>query len=114
MVHFDGLWYADKLFLKVCALFLFEFELKSIELLCVFLTTGALGVMYNEGLGIKQDLNSAFICLKDAASRGNIYAMGHLVAYYYQRKLFAKSVELAAQYVSCLASILSTVLSVSV
>lgn len=50
-----------------------------------------------EGLGVKQNLNSAFICLRDAASRGNVFAMGNLVAYYYMRKLFAKAVELAAQ-----------------
>jgi len=55
--------------------------------------------MYLEGLGVKKNLDKAFICLKDAASRGNVYAMGHLAAYYYQCKLYTKAMELAAQYV---------------
>lgn len=55
--------------------------------------------MYREGLGVAKNLDKAFICLKDAASRGNVYAMGHLTAYYYQCKLYTKAVELAAQYV---------------
>jgi TPR repeat protein len=62
---------------------------------------GALGVMFLEGLGVKQDFDKAFICLKDATSRGNIYAMGHLVAYYYKHKLYTKAVELAARVSQC-------------
>jgi len=58
---------------------------------------GALGVMYLEGLGVKKDYDKAFICLKDASSRGNVYAMAQLVSYYYQRKLYTKTVELAAR-----------------
>jgi TPR repeat protein len=53
--------------------------------------------MYQNGLGCKKDMNSAFICLREAAERGNVYAMGHLVAYYYKRKLYTKTVELAAR-----------------
>ena len=59
--------------------------------------TGALGVMYQNGLGCKQNMESAFICLRHAADRGNVYAQGNLVAYYYKRKLYTKTVELAAR-----------------
>ena len=58
---------------------------------------GALGVMYLHGLGTKKDINSAFICLREAADRGNIYAMGNLAAYYYRRKLYGRAVQLAAR-----------------
>jgi TPR repeat protein len=61
--------------------------------------------MYLEGLGIRKDLDSAFVCLRDASDRGNVYAMGHLVAYYYQRKLFTKAVELASLYVWFLSTV---------
>ena len=63
---------------------------------CFF--SGALGVMYLEGLGVEKNLDKAYVCLKDAASRGNVYAMGHLVAYYYRCKLYTKAMELAARY----------------
>jgi len=53
--------------------------------------------MFLEGLGVKKSLHNAFICLKDAASRGNVYAMGHLTAYYYCCRLYTKAVELAAR-----------------
>jgi len=58
---------------------------------------GALGVMYLFGLGTKKDPDSAFICLREAASRGNVYAMGNLITYYYRRKLYTKTSELAAR-----------------
>merc|ERR1712002_252322 len=58
---------------------------------------GALGVMYLYGLGTKRDLDAAAICLKEAAERGNVYAMANLAAYYYQRKLYSKSVELSSR-----------------
>jgi len=64
-----------------------------------FYILGALGVMYLQGLGVEKNLDKAFICLKDAASRGNVYAMGHLTAYYYQCKLYTKAVELGARCV---------------
>jgi len=51
-----------------------------------------------EGLGVKKSLDNAFLCLKDAVSRGNVYAMGHLVAYYYHCKLYVTAAELAARY----------------
>jgi TPR repeat protein len=60
-------------------------------------STGALGVMYLEGLGVKQDLSAALICLREAASRGNVYAMGNLVTHYYKSKLYTKCMELAAR-----------------
>lgn len=55
---------------------------------------GALGVMYMFGLGIGKNIESAFECLKEAADRGNVYAMGNLVALYYERKLFTKASDL--------------------
>ena len=60
-------------------------------------SAGALGVMYLNGLGCRKDPESAFVCLRGAAERGNVYAMGHLVAYYYKRKLYTKTVDLAAR-----------------
>ena len=53
--------------------------------------------MFLEGLGVKRNLENAFICLKDAASRGNVYAMGQLTAYYYRCRLYTSAVELAAR-----------------
>ncbi|XP_064631232.1 LRP2-binding protein-like isoform X2 [Lineus longissimus] len=58
---------------------------------------GALGVMYLSGLGVKKDLDSAFECLKEASERGNVYAMGHLTMYYYNKKLFTKAAELSSR-----------------
>lgn len=58
---------------------------------------GALGVMYEYGIGIKRNSDSAYTCLKGASDRGNVYAMGHLVAHYYRRKLFTKAAELASR-----------------
>ncbi|OWF38358.1 LRP2-binding protein-like [Mizuhopecten yessoensis] len=58
---------------------------------------GALGIMYEHGIGVKVDLDAANACLKEAAERGNVYAMGHLVAQYYRRKLFTKASDLAAR-----------------
>lgn len=55
---------------------------------------GALGVMYMFGLGVNKNVESAFECLKEASDRGNVYAMGNLVALYYQRKLFTKASDL--------------------
>lgn len=57
--------------------------------------------MYLNGLGVKQDAGAAFICLREAASRGNVYAMGNLVSHYYKRKLYTKGMELAARLVEC-------------
>lgn len=54
--------------------------------------------MYLHGQGIRKDMESALYCLKAAAERGNVYAQGHLVAYYYQTKLYSKAVALAKRY----------------
>ncbi|XP_067838704.1 LRP2-binding protein [Heptranchias perlo] len=62
---------------------------------------GVLGLLYLTGQGIQKDVQSAWECLKAASSRGNVYAQGHLVAYFYSRKLYNSAVELAqrvAQY----------------
>ncbi|XP_072904247.1 LRP2-binding protein [Hemitrygon akajei] len=62
---------------------------------------GALGLMYLTGQGIRKDVQSACECLKEASSRGNVYAQGHLAAYLYSRKMYNSAAELAcrvAQY----------------
>ncbi|XP_033633027.1 LRP2-binding protein-like [Asterias rubens] len=58
---------------------------------------GALGVMYETGQGCSKNTDSAFECLKEASERGNVYAMGNLVAHYYGKKLYTKAAELAAR-----------------
>ncbi|XP_049628352.1 LRP2-binding protein [Suncus etruscus] len=52
----------------------------------------ALGLMYFYGEGIGQDTEFALQCLKEAAERGNVYAQGILVEYYYKMKFFTKCV----------------------
>lgn len=58
---------------------------------------GALGVMYEYGIGKRRNTDSAYECLKGAADRGNVYAMGNLVAHYYRRKLYTKAADLASR-----------------
>ncbi|XP_063046183.1 LRP2-binding protein [Engraulis encrasicolus] len=60
---------------------------------------GALGIMYLHGKGISKSMESAIYCLKGAAERGNVYAQGHLVACYYQSKVYAKAVALAQKII---------------
>ncbi|XP_005095624.1 LRP2-binding protein [Aplysia californica] len=55
---------------------------------------GALGVMYMFGLGVRKDNDAAYICLKEASERGNVYAMGNLVALFYKSKLYTKACDL--------------------
>ena len=54
--------------------------------------------MYETGQGCSKNTDSAFECLKEASERGNVYAMGNLVAHYYGKKLYTKAAELAARY----------------
>ncbi|XP_075005355.1 LRP2-binding protein isoform X2 [Calonectris borealis] len=56
---------------------------------------GALGVMYLCGHGICQNTKAALECLREAAERGNIYAQGHLVEYYYNRKFYSTAAAVA-------------------
>ncbi|XP_044311175.1 LRP2-binding protein isoform X2 [Varanus komodoensis] len=56
---------------------------------------GILGLMYLYGHGIHQNLKAALECLNQASDRGNVYAKGHLVEYYYRRKFFTKAAEFA-------------------
>ncbi|XP_015132049.2 LRP2-binding protein isoform X2 [Gallus gallus] len=56
---------------------------------------GALGVMYLYGQGVRRNTKASLECLKAAAERGNIYAQGHLVEYYYNRKFFSTAVAIA-------------------
>ncbi|XP_045444916.1 LRP2-binding protein isoform X2 [Pipistrellus kuhlii] len=53
---------------------------------------GALGLMYLYGHGIPQDTEAALHCLREASERGNVYAQGNLVEYYYNMKFFTKCV----------------------
>ena len=53
--------------------------------------------MYEYGIGVRQNIDSAYVCLKGAADRGNVYAMGNLVANYYRRKLYTKAADLASR-----------------
>ncbi|XP_042557224.1 LRP2-binding protein [Dipodomys spectabilis] len=53
---------------------------------------GALGLMYFYGQGIPQNTEVALNCLREAAERGNVYAQGILVEYYYKMKFFTKCV----------------------
>ncbi|XP_072480262.1 LRP2-binding protein isoform X2 [Notamacropus eugenii] len=53
---------------------------------------GALGLMYFYGQGVRQDTDAALQCLRQAADRGNVYAQGNLVEYYYKMKFFTKCV----------------------
>ncbi|XP_035413839.1 LRP2-binding protein [Cygnus atratus] len=56
---------------------------------------GVLGVMYLYGQGICQNTKAALECLRGAAERGNIYAQGHLVEYYYNRKFYSTAAAIA-------------------
>ena len=57
--------------------------------------SGALGVMYEYGIGVRRDGEAAFKCLKEAAARGNVYAQGNLAVHYYRRKLLNKAADVA-------------------
>ncbi|XP_039251248.2 LRP2-binding protein-like [Styela clava] len=61
---------------------------------------GILGVMYAEGLGIAKNEKNALECLKEASQRGNVYAQGRLVQFYYEKKLFTKACDLARRVVA--------------
>ena len=65
-----------------------------------FLPSAALGILYLHGLGVKKDTKSSFLCLKGAAERGNIYAIGQLSLFYYKLKLFNNAVDFAQRFVS--------------
>ncbi|NWI11358.1 LR2BP protein, partial [Crypturellus soui] len=56
---------------------------------------GALGVMYLHGQGARQNTEAGLECLKKAAERGNVYAQGHLVEYYYNRKFYSTAISVA-------------------
>ena len=56
---------------------------------------GALGVMFEYGIGVERDVEAAFKCLKEAAARGNIYAQGNLAVHYFRRKLLNKAADVA-------------------
>lgn len=55
----------------------------------------ALGMMYEHGMGISKSEEHAFKCLKSAALRGSVYAMGNLALKYYQYKLYRNAFEIA-------------------
>ena len=64
-----------------------------------FLSTAALGILYLHGLGVNKDTKSSFQCLKNAAERGNIYAIGQLSFFYYKMKLYNNAVDFAQRFV---------------
>lgn len=61
----------------------------------LFSFSGALGVMFEYGIGVRRDGEAAFKCLKEAAARGNVYAQGNLAVHYYRRKLLNKAADVA-------------------
>jgi TPR repeat protein len=60
---------------------------------------GALGVMYEHGLGTTSDKKEAFQLLKEACDRGSVYAIASLVAHYFNRRLYTKAVQTAIRVV---------------
>ena len=54
--------------------------------------------MYEHGIGVEKNRDSAYVCLKESSDRGNVYAMGNLVGHYYMRKLYTKAADLASRY----------------
>ena len=64
----------------------------------IFLLIGALGVMFEYGIGVRRDGEAAFKCLKEAAARGNVYAQGNLAVHYFRRKLLNKAADVAKRY----------------
>ena len=63
-----------------------------------YLVVGALGVMFEYGIGVRPDRQAAFNCLKEAAARGNVYAQGNLAVLYFRRKLLNKAADVARRY----------------
>ena len=63
-----------------------------------YLVVGALGVMFEYGIGVRPDRQAAFECLKEAAARGNVYAQGNLAVLYFRRKLLNKAADVAKRY----------------
>ncbi|XP_062514416.1 LRP2-binding protein-like [Corticium candelabrum] len=61
---------------------------------------GALGVMYEHGVGTRVDTKMALRCLKDASDRGSVYATASLVAHYFNRRLYTKAVQFALTVVT--------------
>ena len=55
--------------------------------------------MLLEGIGVKADHQKAFHHLKEASERGNVFAMGNLIALFYRNKMYTSAVELAIKYV---------------
>ncbi|KFP76600.1 LRP2-binding protein, partial [Acanthisitta chloris] len=55
---------------------------------------GVLGIMHLYGQGTRQNTKAALECLRKAAERGNSYARGHLVEYYYTGKFYSMAAAL--------------------
>ena len=60
---------------------------------------GALGVIYEHGIGVKKNLETSFKCFKSAAEKGNVYAMGNLAVMYYRNKMFNNASDVARRLV---------------
>ena len=67
-------------------------------MILLYLIVGALGVMFEYGIGVRPDRQAAFKCLKEAAARGNVYAQGNLAVLYFRRKLLNKAADVAKRY----------------
>lgn len=53
--------------------------------------------MYEYGIGVKQDVDNVYVCLKEVSDRGNVYVMGNFVVNYYRRKFYIKVVDLVVR-----------------
>ena len=80
----------------------YHIQITTIDIIYLFIylfvfsyISGALGVMFEYGIGVKKNSRSAFKCLKESAMRGNVYAQGNLAVHYYKRKLFNKAADVA-------------------
>lgn len=71
--------------------------------LCLWFSfIGALGVMFQYGIGVKCDVQAAFECLKEASAKGNVYAQGNLAMHYYHQKLYNQACQIAKRYTLCI------------
>ena len=84
--NFTVLWFKSLLLIVLSTVILF------------YLVVGALGVMFEYGIGVRPDRQAAFNCLKEAAARGNVYAQGNLAVLYFRRKLLNKAADVAKRY----------------
>lgn len=66
--------------------------------------------MFEYGIGVQHNIQSAFECLKGASIRGNVYAQGNLAVHYYRRKLFNKAADVSKRFVCILENIIENII----